>query len=198
MKNKKRQQTVLTLYSCSRLFHFLMIFDSGNGTWSSRSTTLMKVQDEHKERNRKEKKRKWMYISIHVYMNENKKLQFPLNSTNVLCWLCMCVWICFQKNKAPCVRHERNKIPKLMNTMISFYCLAELMSDHLRSTTRIWTFEAFLNFGLWLRVCRVWALFCFVHSIAFVSNFLAVGFWWHFCREGIGGWESWCEWNEVA
>lgn len=31
-----------------------MIFDSGNGTWSSRSTTLMKVKDEHKERKKKE------------------------------------------------------------------------------------------------------------------------------------------------
>lgn len=29
---KMRKPSVLTLYSCSRLFHFLMIFDSGNGT----------------------------------------------------------------------------------------------------------------------------------------------------------------------
>lgn len=83
MLDKKRKRAVLTLYSCSRLFHFLMIFDSGNGTWSSRSTTLMKVKDEHKERKKAEKKRKENECtSVCVYMK--KKTTVPIKLTNVL------------------------------------------------------------------------------------------------------------------
>lgn len=41
-----------TLYSCSRLFHFLMIFEIGKGTLSSRSTTLGKKANKKTKRQR--------------------------------------------------------------------------------------------------------------------------------------------------
>lgn len=42
-----------TLYSCRRLFHFLMIFEIGKGTLSSRSTTLQIGKQNKEQTNQK-------------------------------------------------------------------------------------------------------------------------------------------------
>jgi hypothetical protein len=43
---------LLTLYSCNKLFHFLMIFEIGSGTLSSRSTTLQEEEKRFRTKKR--------------------------------------------------------------------------------------------------------------------------------------------------
>lgn len=98
----------------------------------------MKVKDEHKDREKKrkeKKRRKKENECTHIKKMKRIKKQFPLSS-QIYAEFVHVYFRFVSVSLSVCVYIER-KVPKLMNTKISFYCLAELMSDHLRSTARI-------------------------------------------------------------